>query len=219
MTAPHALELETGHADHQASPSTPREPTTPAALEPTPPARRKHRPTPPAERRRKARRVFARMARGDTTAEACGAEGLSYRRLWDWIDADPTLEAGYLRARTIQAAAMAERAVLVASRPARSMPAAASQRTYVDTLKWAASKLDPSRWGDRLQVERHDTKTVHHVVHLPAREGPPPAIVGGPVAVIGPVDRGASRASLPAVTGAVTDPGDDAHPADPGDDA
>lgn len=185
-----------GHRNYPASRRAPREATT---LE---------------DRRELLLPVFDLMAQGVLTGKALECHGLDRVILSTWLRQDDTLNRNYLNARTQQAAALAEKALSVAAEPVTTLHDAAQKRTYVDTLRWAASKLDPSRWADKLLVEETSTKVVKHVVMLPPRQGPPPAIVGGrEIASIGPgnavtglVDRSLQRKNEGAVTECVPEP-------------
>lgn len=171
--------------------------------------------------------VFDRMAQGELTGQALSHYGLSRRRLAQWLRESDTLNREYLQARVLQAAALAEEVVEVAAKPVDNMWSAQQRRTHTDALKWAASKLDPSRWGDKVEIEHTSTKVVRHVMVMPQRQGPPPAIVGGMQSigegeVIGLSNRSDQREIEATVTPSVTDhaaahltQGDDATQGEP----
>lgn len=134
----------------------------------------------PEEQQRRVHNALCdRMAQGELTGKALAAVGLSRRRLAQWHRESETLTREYLQARVLQAACLAERVVETAEKPVASIWDAKQQDTHVRALQWAAAKLDPSRWADKVEIEHTSTKVVRHVVMMPARQGPPPAIVGG----------------------------------------
>jgi hypothetical protein len=75
-----------------------------------------------------------------------------------WLDAVPAFAYRYARARSHQATALAERAVAEAWRDLEPQHVARARLRY-DSGKWMASKLDPSRWGDKADVNVNVTDT------------------------------------------------------------
>lgn len=106
------------------------------------------------------------MVEGGSLASFCREMGLAYCTVSDWIYADTGRTATYARAREDRAEAFHERIVEAATRPVRRTdkgnldPAdVALRRLEVDSLKWAASKLAPKRYGEKIEVDatvRHD---------------------------------------------------------------
>jgi len=45
--------------------------------------------------------------------------------------------------------------------------------------KWFVAKLAPRIYREKLQVEQEQRAVVRHVVLMPPRSGPPPAIIAG----------------------------------------
>ena len=68
-------------------------------------------------------------------------------RLWQAADAE--FSAQYARAREARAEVLADEIVDIADKAEDAQIA----RLQVDARKWAASKLDPKRYGDRLDID------------------------------------------------------------------
>jgi hypothetical protein len=124
-------------------------------------------------------RVCRLVASGLLLKEAVKREGVRRETFWRWLDADEQLRRRFERARVAQAHALAEQAISIADAPVRDHADAVRARTRVDVRKWFVAKLAPKIYGERLQVEQEQRSVVRHVVMLPPRNGPPPAIVAG----------------------------------------
>jgi hypothetical protein len=71
-----------------------------------------------------------------------------------WIMDDPGANERYLAARTLQADAFVDQIIVMADDPANTDPDTANwRRMQIDARKWTASRLRPSRWGDRVMNE------------------------------------------------------------------
>ena len=88
------------------------------------------------------------------------AKGFAYTSTRDWIDAEPSRSIAYAKARERRADVIAEELVAIAdAEPGRTPagavdPAAvAHQRLRVETRRWAASKLAPRRYGDKVEID------------------------------------------------------------------
>ncbi len=117
-------------------------------------------------------RICKRVANGETLREICETPGMpceSTVRLW--AVKLPDFSEEYARAREMQADAMADEA-LATARKGSGNPIA--DRLLVDTLKWAASKLKPRTYSDRLQVDNRGEQTLRVFVEY-ADDDPPPA--------------------------------------------
>lgn len=126
-------------------------------------------------------RICRLVASGILLKNAAKREGVRRETFWRWLDADEELRRRFERARVAQAHALAEQAISIADAPVRDHADAVRARTRVDVRKWFVAKLAPKIYGERLQVEQEQRSVVRHVVMLPPRNGPPPAIVAGRV--------------------------------------
>lgn len=89
----------------------------------------------------------------------CRTQDFPYMTVLAWIDADAKRASLYERARQARADNIADEAVDVAlKKPERTMQGSvdggsvADKRVLIDTLKWAAAKLHPKRYSDKLAV-------------------------------------------------------------------
>jgi hypothetical protein len=88
------------------------------------------------------------------------AKGFAYTTVRDWLNAAPSRVAAYATARDRRADVMAEELLAIADEEPGKTPqgavdpaAVAHQRLRVDTRKWAAARLAPGRYGDRVEVD------------------------------------------------------------------
>lgn len=92
------------------------------------------------------------MAAGETLTKICADEGFpdaNTVRIWAIKDEPPGFAGRYARAREMQASALFDRALAKSEEVGDWQ----SLRLQVDTLKWAASKLHPKIYGDKVQTE------------------------------------------------------------------
>ncbi len=92
------------------------------------------------------------LCEGRSLREICEADHLpSLSTVYRRLHSDPVFQARYAAARATGAEAMADE-VIELGRNATSENAAGI-RVRVDTVKWAAARLAPKRWGDRVSAE------------------------------------------------------------------
>jgi hypothetical protein len=104
--------------------------------------------------------VLARMAEGQTVADAVASLGLkiSAGAVRQWFRREPEWTERYEQAKRLLAQAMAEEAIRVARDSTNHSSAA--DRLLIDTLKWAASKANPAEYGERQTVEHQGAQTL-----------------------------------------------------------
>lgn len=110
--------------------------------------------------------ICKRIAEGETLRAICADAGMPDKStILAWaIDPNHPFSDQYARARISSATAYADRALDLAERVAHDDgPDANRIRVAIDTLKWAAGRADPKRWGDKIQQEV--TQTTHYKVH------------------------------------------------------
>jgi hypothetical protein len=85
-----------------------------------------------------------------------------------WLDEDPTFAQSYVRAREAGADVLAEGLIDIADSVADAGPQDSARvnaaRLRVDARKWAASKLKPGAYADRL--ETHHSGNVNQTMRL-----------------------------------------------------
>lgn len=117
-------------------------------------------------RRLLAKRVFAKMANGMLSKDACKSTGVKYRTLMDWVRTDPTLMALWQTARHQQAHALAEQAVRVAKRTLLSPESTAkvqAARLHLDAIRWYVARTNPADYGvhRQLDAQMHTLRIVY----------------------------------------------------------
>jgi hypothetical protein len=96
--------------------------------------------------------ILAGLCEGKSLREICEAEHLPSRStVFRRLHRDPAFQAAYAAARATGAEAMCDE-VIELGRNATSENAAGI-RVRVDTVKWAAARLAPKRWGDKIAAE------------------------------------------------------------------
>jgi hypothetical protein len=94
--------------------------------------------------------VFRQLAEGKTLIEICAEKGMpSKATIYRMVEESPQLRDDYARARSKQADTFAE--MIVAE--SRTSTDAQLGRLRMDALKWAASKIAPKKYGDKVEVE------------------------------------------------------------------
>lgn len=93
-----------------------------------------------------------RIMMGESMRSICRDEHMpDPKTICRWLRDDEVFCQQYVRARSIQAHTHADD-VLAISRQARDKSNADAIRVQVDALKWAASKMNPKVYGDKLDV-------------------------------------------------------------------
>lgn len=94
--------------------------------------------------------IFERIARGETMVEICKQKGMpGQTAIYRAIESDLEVRKKYAHARSQQADTFAEQ-IVAESRKAKD---AQLGRLRMDALKWAASKIAPKKYGDRVELE------------------------------------------------------------------
>lgn len=94
--------------------------------------------------------ICERLADGESLRTICAEDGMPDRStVRRWLSQNEEFRGQYAHAREEQADVYAERIV----DEAHTATDAAIGRLRMDALKWAASKLAPKRYGDKVQTE------------------------------------------------------------------
>lgn len=97
-----------------------------------------------------AKEICRRIAEGETLRSICAEPGTpSIDAVCDWLEKRPDFRQQYAQARSLQADRFAERVV----DEAFSAKDAQIGRLRMDALKWAASKIAPKKYGERVELE------------------------------------------------------------------
>lgn len=111
--------------------------------------------------------VFRQIAEGKTLIEICKTKGFPSKGMFlAMVEERPELRDQYARARAKQADTFAEM-ILEEARTAKD---AQLGRLRMDALKWAASKIAPKKYGEKVEVEHGGEVDI--VVKIGGRSGP-----------------------------------------------
>lgn len=96
------------------------------------------------------KRVCAQIAGGKSLRSVCAADGMpTLETIRVWLIDDPVFSVQYARAREEQADFYADEITEIADTEADPNKA----RVRIDARKWAASKLKPKVYGDKLTLD------------------------------------------------------------------
>lgn len=118
---------------------------------------------------------------GMSARAACVEVGVPMSRWMTWLHRGSVDADQYARAMQGRAHALADEIVEVADTTDDPQRA----RVRVDARKWTAARMDPKRWGDRLDVTSNGEKLAGGVVILPAVIVP---TAHGPMAAVQPAE-------------------------------
>jgi hypothetical protein len=102
-------------------------------------------------------RICERIALGETLTSICEDEGMPDRRtVFRWVVGNDAFCRLYAQAREQCADSLFDEALRVAkdADDGGEKDCVPGSRLYVDTLKWAAAKLRPRSYSDKVQVEQ-----------------------------------------------------------------
>lgn len=100
-------------------------------------------------------KLCAQLEEGLPLITICAERGFPNRStIQRWCDDDPEIAARIARARSLGYEALAERAV----ENAKKAKDAALGRLAFDADRWLLSKIDPKRYGDRIQTAQTDVE-------------------------------------------------------------
>lgn len=140
-----------------------------AASSETKPKRKRGRPSRYSDKL--AVEICRRISLGELLKNICNDEHLpAYSTVMHWLWSDEYEHFArfrhlYAQARAAQADAFLEEA-MNAARTANDKDSAAAARVLADTIKWAAARLNPQKYGDVLRHAGHDGGPIKHSVGL-----------------------------------------------------
>ena len=125
--------------------------------------------------------ILGAVSGGTSLRRACAAQGIDHSTFLRWVrDDEPVgLANQYARAREQQAHALADGIVDIAmDETAKADPNLL--RVRLDAAKWAAARILPKVYGDRIDVNQHHTGNVQvgWVIDLSAPADGPPVLDG-----------------------------------------
>lgn len=101
----------------------------------------------------KAEQIVSKIWEGQSLRSAAASVGSKHNTFLDWAATNPSIGDQYARAIAERATVHAERIERVVDQVEDGSLAPDQARVMVDALKWTASKLNPKRYGDKLQLD------------------------------------------------------------------
>ena len=99
-------------------------------------------------------KLCERLAQGEFLSVVCREKGMPSRSvLYEWMDQDEGIRTAVARARDLGFDQRAEEAV----EEAKSCEDPAKARLAFDAERWYLAKLNPKRYGERIQTAQTDT--------------------------------------------------------------
>ncbi|MGO9460667.1 MAG: helix-turn-helix domain-containing protein [Rhodomicrobium sp.] len=98
--------------------------------------------------------ILAQLSEGTTMRAICKAEGMpSPRTVSRWVDADINgFAARYDRARRMQGDAIFDEVIDITNEEFVDLVEVQAAKLKVDARKWFLAKLNPKRYGDRVEI-------------------------------------------------------------------
>lgn len=108
-------------------------------------------------------RICSRLSAGEGVVSICKDEDMPGRTtFYRWLRVHPEFMANYVAAKEESADAMLEDMFDIAA----NEPDVKRARLQVDVRKWAASKLKPKKYGDRVVHSGDDDAPIAHKIEL-----------------------------------------------------
>jgi hypothetical protein len=112
-----------------------------------------------------AEEIVRRLSMGETLAEICADPAIPVStgavRQWDVDDRDGWFSAAYARARRQQVEAWSDELLKIADDPHLEPN---DRRVWLDSRKWLMSRINPARYGDKVQVAGDPDSPIRHTV-------------------------------------------------------
>jgi hypothetical protein len=114
-----------------------------------------------------ANEICKRMATGETMRKIILDEHMPVSSaIYRWLETNPTFKEQYTQARAMQADCYAE---MIIDESFGSHDAAIG-RLRMDALKWAASKIAPKKYGDKVEIEQTGNTALTVSFAIPSRK-------------------------------------------------
>jgi hypothetical protein len=114
-------------------------------------------------------RVLELIGEGLSVREICRQDDMpSLQTVYNWIEKDKDFVDRYARATTLRTDAIFDEIEDIADGDGD----VARDRLRVDARKWSLSKMQPKKYGDRLEIDGEvATTVVHRTFHQPKPKG------------------------------------------------
>lgn len=102
--------------------------------------------------------IFNEMADGQVMSQTLGPYGLKAGTVRRWIASDEYWFYEYRKARLLMAQALAEEALEISR--FTDNKTVTRDKLQIDTLQWAAIRMNPAEFGDKQQIQTDSKQTV-----------------------------------------------------------
>lgn len=118
-------------------------------------------------------KILDALIEGDSLRKICRQDDMPDRStILRWLDGDASFAAKYARAREMQGDYMDE--LILETANACEPETAPADRVKIDAYKWRASKLNPKRYGDKMDVTSDGQRIGDFAGWLDGRGSPKP---------------------------------------------
>lgn len=100
-----------------------------------------------------AREIMKKIVDGETLTRAVADSGMSLSSFYSVMRNDIDLQKEYAWAREMRSETMAEEVIEIAD----NEPDAAKARNRMDARRWYASKMKPEKYGDKIDLNVHQS--------------------------------------------------------------
>ena len=115
--------------------------------------------------------ICARISEGESLAAVCRDDYLpSVRTVMRWLAENEAFRQDYTRAREAKADADADNIGDIAARVLSGEYDPQAARVAIDALKWAAAKMQPKKYGEKLELSGDDKSPLQIVIQRYADE-------------------------------------------------
>jgi len=98
--------------------------------------------------------ICRRISNGECLRDICKGDGFPSRdTVYEWRRVHPEFAEWYTKARQDQADTYVDELVALSDAPSESADEVAYRRLQIDTRKWAATRLHPRFYGDKVSHE------------------------------------------------------------------
>jgi hypothetical protein len=105
--------------------------------------------------------ILEAISDGQSLRAICREMGIHHGKASGLLHSTPELEAQYVRAKRDRAEVYAEHVLTAAQAALTGKIKPDAARVAIDAFKWAAGKMDPKRYGDKIQTEHSGGITIN----------------------------------------------------------
>lgn len=101
-----------------------------------------------------AEKICEKIANGRSLRSICAEDGMPpMKTIYRWLEANEGFRHQYARAREKQADYFAEEIIEIADSAEAESAAVSKAKLQIDARKWAASKIAPKKYGEKLELD------------------------------------------------------------------